>query len=549
MLNWRREIRYEWIVWPLALYAATVLNIPFWRRLVAGVEPTTASDYALLGVVFVDLVIILALLFGAFAYRWVFKPVAAALLVAMAAASYYMIEFGVVFDRDMIRNIFETDVAEASDLVNLKFIAFTALLGGVPALALAVVRIAPRPFWQELRLRSIATVASLAIMMVLTYPVLGSLMSVLRESAVIRYEVSPINLISGAGGYAGQMLATKTATAAQSDASNRVSARRDASWSKRARKTVLVVVLGETARSQNFSLNGYGRPTNPELASIADVVSFTATYSCGTATAASVPCMFSGLGREGYTPARGATEGNLIDHLRVAGFAQFWRDNQSGCKGVCRGIAFESLVPRGALSEKHISYDERLLDGVEPWVQGLDGPGVLYLHMMGSHGPAYFRRYPEDQAPFKPDCRDTRFSHCTGEELVNAYDNTIAYTDKFLASLIRRLAALGDDHGTAMLYLSDHGESLGEGNVYLHGMPYALAPETQRKVPFIFWANARFKSDVGLDMGCLGETRNAPLSHDHFFHSVLGLLGVESRRYSKDLDAFRACRRTAGGSG
>jgi lipid A ethanolaminephosphotransferase len=200
-------------------------------------------------------------------------------------------------------------------------------------------------------------------------------------------------------------------------------------------------------------------------------------------------------------------------------------------------------VPVRGLTEAHISYDETLLDNLERWFAAVDGPSVLYLHMMGSHGPAYFRRYPSALAKFQPDCQNTRFSHCTSEELINAYDNTIAYTDRFLAKLIGRLEAPGSGRSAAMIYMSDHGESLGEHNIYLHGMPYAIAPEEQRRIPFIVWAGKEFQRDSGLDVACLTRKRDAKLSHDNLFHSVLGLLDVETTRYDRALDVFDKCRR------
>jgi lipid A ethanolaminephosphotransferase len=102
---------------------------------------------------------------------------------------------------------------------------------------------------------------------------------------------------------------------------------------RRSKPPLLLLVLGETARSGNFSLNGYGRPTNPLLAK-EDVASQRNAWSCGTSTAASLPCMFSNFGREAYD-SRPANYEGLLDVLQRAGLAVLWIDNQSGCKGAC----------------------------------------------------------------------------------------------------------------------------------------------------------------------------------------------------------------------
>ncbi len=297
------NVRPERVVWLAAFYAATVLNIPFWKRLWIALTPDTAFDWAVLAVLLVDLTVILAFIFGVFAFRRIFKPVVAILFLLMAASSYYMLEFGAVIDRDMLRNVIETDVGEARDLISLPFMLFIATLGLFPALIVARCEMAPRPFWQELRFRALASVLSLATVAVVTYPFVGTLFSIFREHAIIRHEVSPINMIDANIGYVRQVSAVGRKAVARPV----ITASRTNAWDHRASKTVFVVVLGETARAQNFSLNGYDRKTNPELEKIPGLVSFSKAYSCGTATAASVPCMFSSLGRLGYTPAKAAT--------------------------------------------------------------------------------------------------------------------------------------------------------------------------------------------------------------------------------------------------
>jgi lipid A ethanolaminephosphotransferase len=314
-----------------------------------------------------------------------------------------------------------------------------------------------------------------------------------------------------------------------------------------ARPPLTVVIVGETARAQNFSLFGYGRKTNPMLEQVPDLLAFSNASSCGTETAASVPCMFSNLGRERFSIEEAAGRENVLDVVMRAGQDVLWRENQSGCKGVCRRVATETLTkatdPRFCADGE--CHDEILVDGLEQRIANMRSGGVIVLHMMGSHGPAYFKRVPENFLVFKPVCRTSQFSKCTSEELFNSYDNTIVYSDFILSKVIEvldRSAKAGID--TAMFYVSDHGESLGEHGLYLHAMPYALAPEQQTHVPLLMWLSEGTRASLDVDEACLAAAaKTQPVSHDNIFHTVLGLQGIRSRDYRGELDMTAACRR------
>ena len=115
---------------------------------------------------------------------------------------------------------------------------------------------------------------------------------------------------------------------------------------------------------------------------------------------------------------------------------------------------------------------------------------------MGSHEPAYYKCYPESFNTFKPACNSLELSSCTNKEINNAYDNAIFYTDYFLSHVISLLKENTPKFEITMFYISDHGESLGESGLYLHGMPYIFAPDSQTKVPLIVWASET--SDIDL---------------------------------------------------
>ena len=193
--------------------------------------------------------------------------------------------------------------------------------------------------------------------------------------------------------------------------------------------------------------------------------------------------------------------------------------------------------------------DEALLQGLDiAPAQAKPGAGapadqLIVLHQLGNHGPAYDRRYPDAFRHFKPVCATADLPRCSREQIVNAYDNALLYTDHVLAQAITLLRSAGSTHDTALLYLSDHGESLGENGLYLHGLPYAIAPEVQLQVPMLLWLSEGLARQHRIDPACLRQRAAQPASHDHLFHSLLGLMDVTTALYEPALDLFALCRR------
>tara|TARA_B100000767_G_scaffold40335_1_gene33989 strand:- start:9038 stop:10321 length:1284 start_codon:yes stop_codon:yes gene_type:complete len=298
-----------------------------------------------------------------------------------------------------------------------------------------------------------------------------------------------------------------------------------------------VFVVGETARADKFSSNGYSRRTSPNIQN-AGAISFSKVTSCGTATAVSVPCMFSRLSRENYDSRIADSQDNVLDIIHRAGVDVTWIDNNSSCKGVCKRVETidfnPSRVPK--LCDGDYCYDEVLIDLLR---ETLSRPSkehrVIVLHMIGSHGPTYYRRYPEKFAKFVPDCPRSDIQNCEEAELTNTYDNTIAYTDYVLGQIIEQLSTIPN---SSMLYLSDHGESLGEKGLYLHGFPYNLAPVEQTHVPMVYWAS-KFSQPEYSD--CVRSLSSHPYSHDNLFDTLLGLTNVQSSTYQPTQDILRKC--------
>jgi lipid A ethanolaminephosphotransferase len=222
-----------------------------------------------------------------------------------------------------------------------------------------------------------------------------------------------------------------------------------------------------------------------------------------------------------------------------------WFDNDTGSYHVTDRVAYQFLPssadPRFCKDGECL--DAILLDRMDSWLSTVKGDSVLILHQLGSHGPAYFSRYPNDFRHFLPDCRANDFGACSAQEIKNAYDNTILYTDHIVSQVIDRLKAHSSTVAGSVIYLSDHGESLGEHGLYLHGAPYVLAPSQQTHVPFLVWIADDLQRSGGFDMGCLDRNAALPNSHDNLFHSVLGLMDVSTKVYDPALDIFAKCRR------
>jgi lipid A ethanolaminephosphotransferase len=338
-----------------------------------------------------------------------------------------------------------------------------------------------------------------------------------------------------------------------------------ASYAGQTRAPLLVLVVGETARAANVSLGGYGhdsgRDTTPALRALqarglapqgqkeGQLHYFSQVTSCGTNTQASVPCMFSHHGKEGHESQSGSFD-NLLDVLQRAGLAVLWLDNQSGCKGVCDRVTHINTrehtdarycTDGECLDEVMLSVLDAQLAALPPQrtAQGV----VVVLHQMGSHGPAYHKRSPPAHKAFMPECTSNALPDCSHQELINAYDNSLRYTDHFLSQTVQWLQR--QPVQGAMLYVSDHGESLGEHNLYLHGLPYALAPQVQKHVPMVTWLSESVQQRLRLNTTCLSQRTAEPLSHDHLFHSVLGLMDVQTQAYRAELDALAPCRGAA----
>jgi lipid A ethanolaminephosphotransferase len=361
-----------------------------------------------------------------------------------------------------------------------------------------------------------------------------------RNHHELRLMVVPSNYLAASAGY----LREQVVTAQKPFLKIGEDAKLAGDWAQHPHKSLTVLVVGESARAENFGILGYNRDTTPELQKEEGLLSFTDVHSCGTETAVSVPCMFSNMGRKDYNATTVKSQEGLLDVLKRAGLEVIWRDNQSGCKGTCDRVTLQDVsnLKDPQLCANNECRDEILLQGLQNFIDHLDKDTVLVLHQMGSHGPEYFKRYPQAFEKFTPVCQSKALDNCSRESIVNGYDNTLLYTDHVLASLIDILRSNQDKVDTGMLYISDHGESLGEYNLFLHGTPYLLAPDQQKHVPMFAWFSDNYRQSFAVDNDCMKNRRDAPLSQDNLFHSMLGLLRVRTKVYDPALDMFAGCR-------
>ena len=487
-----------------------------------------SENWPFLGSLFLLLFTFLAALLLIFCYKKTIKPILILLLLISAIVSYSTNNYGIVFDHNMITNTFETDTSEFLDLVSFKSILYFFIFGLLPSVAVWKVKLKEISFKAQFWARIKAFLILVVIIAVVLLSFYKHYSSFARENYHLRTYTIPSYYLYSATKFVNSKLATSTRPFKEVGL--------DAKINKKSKQRRLVIlVVGETARTDHMSLNGYDRNTNPYLEK-EEIISFKKMTSCGTDTALSVPCMFSLLDRSSYSHSEGKNMSNVLDIINHAGASVLWLDNNSSSKSVADRLTYKDYRTSELNSICNPECrDEGMLTNLQGFIDEQNNKDILIvLHSMGSHGPAYYKRYPKGFEVFLPACQTNQLNECTDEEISNAYDNTILYMDYFLSKVIALLKNNSQDSDTAMFYISDHGESLGEHGLYLHGMPYFMAPEEQIKVPAFMWF------DEGLtkvfDIDAIKKNSELVKSHDNLFHTLLGLMDVETELYQKDMD-------------
>ncbi|WP_371195108.1 phosphoethanolamine transferase [Glaciecola sp. SC05] len=523
------------------VYLSVVLNYPFLKRVFNAVLIEPEHSLLFMFTVPVLLTSLFVFINSILSLGKALKPVLIITLMASSCIFYATTTYGTVFDYSMVQNGFETDGAEAFSYINLYSVGFIFLFGVMPSLLVFNIKITEQGFVNMLIARARLVAISTVVIGITSVFFYANYAAVGRNNSELQVYITPYKFVDSALKYINRNYYSAPLAFKLLD-------RYPSLETTTTAPVVTVLVIGETARAQSFSLNGYAKQTNLYTDKL-DVLSFTDMASCGTATAVSLPCMFSRLNRAEFEKREASYQQNLLDIISLAGADVLWIDNNNGgCKGVCSRVNTISIetTPSNPLCDTEYCLDEALLQPLNEKLNNLTHPhALIVLHMMGSHGPTYFKRYPKDKAVFTPDCPRSDIQHCSEEQLINTYDNTIAYTDFVLSQIIGALQHLETKANaqTAMLYVSDHGESLGEKGMYLHGLPYAFAPSEQTHIPMLYW---QAQSKTSEDMNCLKALSTEFISHDNVFDIVMGITAVDSKVYQRQQDTFANCRATDG---
>ena len=522
-------------------YIALFLNLAFYHQVLAAMPLTTLRctlvflSMPLVAFSVINIVLTLA------SFLWLDRLLIALFILVSAAAQYFIWNYNIVLDRSMIVNMLDTTASESFALMTPQFV-ISLLLSGVLAVVLAFwIRFkTPSGLLSSVVPRAISLAASAMLILLIALLFYKDYASLFRNHKELVKSLSPSNSIAATlSWYKHNHLTHLPLVRLGEDA------HQSPQMLNSTKKSLTIIVLGETSRAADFSLSGYPHQTNPLLAKD-NVIYFPQTISCGTSTAVSVPCMFSGMPRAHYDDVLASHREGLLDIVQRAGLSVLWNENDGGCKGACDRVPHQDMT-RLDLPGECIDgecYDDVLFHGLDDYINQLKGNGIIVLHTIGSHGPTYYHRYPAQFRRFVPTCDTNQIQDCSREQLVNTYDNTLLYVDYIVDKAINVLKSHQDRFTTSLVYLSDHGESLGENGVYLHGMPYAIAPEEQKHVPMLIWLSPDYQQRHAVAMDCMNKLTKNTWSQDNLFSTVLGLTGTVTREYVPGDDILTACRST-----
>lgn len=523
-----------------SVYIAVFLNLIFYRQVWVLLPVNSAYTLAVflsMPLVAFSVINILATLAS---FLWLERVVVVIFILLSAATQYFIWTYGIIIDRSMIANMLDTTPAESFALMTPQLLLTIGLSGIVMAIFAFVVKFKKSPARvHSLVVRCLNIGASIVLLVLIAAFFYKDYASVFRNNKELIKSLGPSNSISALWSYNIHHRMDNLPLVKLGE-----DAKRDPAMHTPPNKHLTILIVGETSRGDNFGLSGYDRDTNP-LLSKDDVVYFPKTTSCGTATAISVPCMFSGMPRKNYDEQLAHHREGLLDIVQRAGISVLWNENDGGCKGACDRVPHQDMTELDLADYciKGECQDDILFHDLQKYINSVPEDGLIVLHTIGSHGPTYYNRYPPQFRKFTPTCDTNEIQTCSREQLVNTYDNTVLYVDYIVDKAIKLLQAQPDNVITSLVYLSDHGESLGENGVYLHGLPYSIAPDAQKHIPMLIWLSRQYQTRHAVDYRCLKKrAATEDFSQDNLFSTMLGLVGVQTSEYHAADDILTPCR-------
>ncbi|CAA6803541.1 MAG: Phosphoethanolamine transferase [uncultured Sulfurovum sp.] len=521
-------VRPTYLIIICAIFIIIFTNTVFFQNLLKAFPLNSENTLFLISVVLVYY-ILLVIIFSLFSFRKTLKPFLILMLIISATVHYFMESYHIAVDKAMIENVMQTNAKEIDDLLTFKFFITLFFLALLPSYIIYRIPLIYTGFRREFIRRIRFILIHLLVLIVLLFTFSKFYTSFFREHKELRLYTNPLATLYNGIDYTFEKILSRTIPMKVIGEDAHISKNEES------KRNIVIMVVGEAARADHFSLNGYEKNTNPYLAK-EDVVNFSQMYACGTTTAISVPCMFSMYTSEEYDSVKGWHTHSVLDVLSRAGVDVLWRENNSDSKGVATRVPFEyyktDFYNRVCDDECR---DEGMLIGLDKVIEKSEKDIIIVLHQMGNHGPAYYKRYPKEFKHFTPVCETNQFESCTIEEIHNAYDNALRYTDYFLSKTIELLKRYEESANTTMIYMADHGESLGENGLYLHGLPNFIAPESQTHVGALMW----FGKNNTIDKETLKTKAQNPYSHDYLFSTLLGLFSVKTKVYNPSLDMLR----------
>ena len=510
----------------VSVFVALFSNTAFFTHAVK-IYQLDAENALFVGSLSVYITAIFIITLSAVCHRFLVKPLLIGFLLLSSLIAYFMNQYGLIIDHRMIDNVLETNLAESRDLVSFPLVFYVGFLGVLPSLFIYHARLA-RPVWTaEVLSRMKLAGAAGCVIVAVFFAFSAHYISMFRMQRALWAQINPTYALYSAGKLARRSMKSASLPFMIVGADAKI-------LEAGTHRELVVMVIGEAARADHFSLNGYDRETNPLLKQ-EKVINFPDFWSCATSTADSVPCIFSHYSRTEFDRRKARVADNALDILKRAGVSVLWRDNNSNSKGVANRVTYESFLTNKTNPVCDIECrDEGMLPGLQDYIDARpDGDILIVLHQMGNHGPAYYKRYPAAFEKFTPVCKTSNMGACSTEQVINAYDNAILYTDYFLSRVIKLLKQNDDTFETAMVYVSDHGESLGENGLYLHAMPYFLAPDTQKHIPSVMWFGRNLDQERLVK---IEEKRKKRLSHDNIFSTLLGIFEIRTVAYDPKMD-------------